>query len=97
MTILGDEIVEMGARAIHELGHGPMEACRAEARACLEAILPDVVERCAKEIEDTPSRIFAITYHDDGTSGRSLNTGSVKRELADRIRSLLKKGDENGG
>jgi hypothetical protein len=87
--ILTDEIVQRGARAIHELGHGPMEACRAGARACLEAALPDVVEKCAKEIEDTPSRIFAVTFHSGGTPGRSLNTGTVKRELADRIRSLL--------
>lgn len=87
--ILTDEIIEKGARAIHELGHGPMDACRAEARACLEAVLPDVVESCAKEIEDTPSRIFALTFEGGGVPGNSLNALSVKRELAGRIRSLL--------
>lgn len=50
VTILTDAIVEKAARAIHELGHGPMDVCRAQARACLEAALPDVIERCAKEI-----------------------------------------------
>ncbi|MGE0007769.1 MAG: hypothetical protein AB7S92_19585 [Parvibaculaceae bacterium] len=94
--ILTGEIVEKGARALHELGHGPLEACRAQARACLEAALPHVVERCAREIEDTPSRIFALTFHGGGTPGRSLNTLSVKRELADRIRSLLNGENENG-
>jgi hypothetical protein len=89
--VLTDEIVEKGARAIHELGHGPMEAYRAEARACLKAALPDVVERCAKEIEDTQSLIFALTFQGGGAPERSLNTLSVKRELADRIRSLLNK------
>ena len=91
--ILTDEIIEKGARAIHALGHGPMEACRAEARACLQAALPDVVESCAKEIEETPSRIFALTFQgDSGAPGNSLNTFSVKRELADRIRSLVDAG-----
>ena len=89
--ILTDAVIEKAAKAIHELGHAPLEACRAAARACLEAALPDVVERCAIEIEDTPSRIFAVTFHDGGTAGRSLNALSVKRELADRIRALVNK------
>lgn len=93
-VILSDEVIEKGARAIHELDHGSMDACRAVARACLEAILPDVVENCAKEIEDTASRIFALTFQgDNGTAGNnSLNAFSVKRELAGRIRSLLDAG-----
>lgn len=90
--ILTGEMVEKGARAIHELGHGPMDACRAQARVCLEALLPDVVESCAKEIEDTPSRILALTFEGGGTPGNSLNALSVKRELAGRIRSLLEMG-----
>lgn len=88
--ILTDEIVERGANAIRAVNQRPMEACRAEARACLEAILPDFVEKCAKEIEETPSRIFALTFQDTEVAGRALNTLSVKRELADRIRSLAK-------
>lgn len=90
MTIVTDEIVEKGATAIHALGLGPMETCRAQARACLEATLPEVVERCAKEIEDTPSRIFAVTFHSGDVAASSLNAGNVKRELADRIRALFK-------
>lgn len=54
--LLNDAVTEKVARAIHEIGYGPLEACRAAARACLEATLPDMVERCAKEVEDTPSR-----------------------------------------
>jgi hypothetical protein len=88
MNILTDEIVEKGARALHELGHGPLETCRAEARACLAAVLPEIAEACAKVIEETPSRLFAMTHHETVVADRSLNAVNVKRELADRIRSL---------
>lgn len=88
MNILTDGIVEKGARALHELGHGPLEACRAEARACLAAALPEITEACAKVIEETPSRLFAMTHHETMVADRSLNAVNVKRELADRIRSL---------
>lgn len=84
MTILTDAIVEKSARALHELGKGSIETCRAEARACLAAALPDIVEQCAKTIEDTQSRLFAITHHQS-----ALNIGNVKRELGDRIRALI--------
>jgi hypothetical protein len=93
--ILTESIVEKGAKTLHEQGFGSHDACRAATQACLEATLPDVVERCAKEIEDTPSRIFALTFHSGGTAGRSLNAVSVKRELADRLRALLKSDSES--
>lgn len=89
MTILTDEIVEKAAKAIHDLGNGPMEACRIQASACLTAALPDMVEACAKVIEETPSRLFAVTYHEGNVAERALNTVNVKRELADRIRLLF--------
>lgn len=89
MSILTDAIVEKGAKAIHELGNRPMEACRADARACLTAALPDILEECARVIEDTPSRLFAVTHHAGKIHEAALNTGDVKRELADRIRSLF--------
>lgn len=88
MIILTDEIVEKGAKALHELGHGPLEACRAQARACLTSVLPEITEVCAKVIEETPSRLFAMTHHEAMVADRSLNAVNVKRELADRIRSL---------
>ncbi len=89
MAISTDAVVEKAARALHELGNGPMEACRAQARACLTAALPDILEECAKTIEDTPSRLFAVTHHRGKIHEVALNTGNVKRELADRIRSLI--------
>lgn len=88
MNILTDEIVEKGARALHELGRGSLETCRAEARACLAAALPEIAEACARVIEETPSRLFAMTHHETMVADRSLSAVNVKRELADRIRSL---------
>jgi hypothetical protein len=88
MILLTDEIVEKGAKALHELGHGPLEACRAQARACLISVLPEITEACAKVVEETPSRLFALTHHEATVADRSLNAVNVKRELADRIRSL---------
>lgn len=88
MTILSNEVVEKAAKALHDLGNGSMEACRVQAHACLTAALPDMVEACAKTIEETPSRLFALTHHELLVADRSLNAVNVKRELADRIRSL---------
>lgn len=89
MSILSDEIVEKGAKALHELGHGPLADCRAAARACLVATLPEIAEACAKIIEETPSRLFAMTHRETMVADRSLNAVNVKRELADRVRSLF--------
>ena len=59
--LLNDAVAEKAARAIHEIGYGPL-ACRAAARACLEATLPDVVERCAKEAEDTQVAFLRLHF-----------------------------------
>lgn len=89
MNILTDDIVETGAKALHALGHGPLADCRAVARVCLAAALPEIAETCAKVIEETPSRLFAMTHHETMVADRSLNALNVKRELADRVRSLF--------
>lgn len=63
--ILTYDLIEKAARAMFEawpfeypgkgswtdLPEGEKQSIRATARACLEAILPDVVEKCAKAAE----------------------------------------------
>lgn len=71
MTILSDAIIEKAARAIYELGNGPINACRDEARAALSAILPDIIEECAKVAENEPN-------YDEFESGQSVAARAIR-------------------
>jgi hypothetical protein len=88
MTVLTDDLIEKAARAIWEDKTGLLDwshSCaqdiyRRSARACLTAVLPDVVEACAKVAED------------NSTWGVGENGGEEwpsPYELAEAIRSLL--------
>lgn len=85
------DAIEQGCTAdgIWDSLHEPVKAeLLEEARAALEAALPSLVERCAKEAEGVPSY-----GSDDFTQG--VDTGRMN--AAESIRSLLNKEDENGG
>lgn len=89
MTILTDELIEKAALAMRDRPRGVvydavMDRHRLDARACLEAILPDVVEKCAQVVERT------IPYGFEPYN-------RVRRKSAAHIRSLLnKEGNANG-
>lgn len=97
MDILTDEIVEKAAEAI-ELAMWNEPSSEALARACLEAALPDVVEKCAQIAEGELTR--EGRYRNDvGSRQRnwvidgSSPYGNGRLDSAASIRSLLNKED----
>lgn len=99
MTIITDDLIEKGARAIFEMERTrhptspdfEWDDCSADhsaqARAALQAVLPDVVEKCARAC-DRPNPHLANLSH---TRERAYE------ECAASIRSLLNKEDNANG
>lgn len=109
MIILTDELITKAAVAIVDKrfdvinGRVPTEheVAQLYARACLEAALPDVVEKCAQIAEGELTR--EGRYRNDvGSRQRnwvidgSSPYGNGRLDSADAIRSLLNKEDGNG-
>jgi hypothetical protein len=75
MTLINADLIEKGAEAI-ELAMWDSNSSENLARACLEAVLPDVIEACAKVAEQE-----ADADQDD--------CGGAARRAAGAIRSLV--------
>jgi hypothetical protein len=78
MTVLTDDLIEKAAEAIELVEAHSSEAY---ARACLTAVLPDVVEACAKVAEDNS------TWAESAKMAAGMTPSPY--ELAEAIRSLL--------
>ncbi len=97
MTILTDELIEKAALAMRDRPRGVvydpvMDRHRLNARACLEAILPDIVEKCAQTAEGEllPG---STQYRTEGAGDWSVTSfyGKGRIDSAASIRSLLNK------
>lgn len=100
MTILTDEMIEKAGRAAYLArypgGSWPnsclVPAYKADARACLEAALPEILEVAAQKAEGP---IYKERYRGDETANwaidRSDPYGAGRIDSAAAIRSLLNK------
>lgn len=95
--ILTDEILEKAARAIFEEKQGLLtwDACiskenfRRYARACISAILPDIVGECAKVSEKVVTALKPMSEADDPVRAAVARGGiDLAGDIAIAIRQL---------